>query len=556
MKHILKNTLEVLEKKEKKQFTLLILLDIFISVVDILSLALLLWIIQFYIQPVQSNNFSFLPGWLVDTDSVLFIGIFLLLFGIKNGLGFIISRAWFKFISRVAIRISYNNLLNYQQGAFVKFINTDSSTHIRNISFRPFEFCQYMLTGIQQMITQLSLMGIAIIAIVLFNAKLFLVLLLILLPPVVIVFWFVRKRLTAAKRHIQASNEKSFQHLLDALKGYVESNIYNRNNFFLQRFINSRKKFSTNLFDSLALQNMPARIIEIFAVLGLFILIVIAKWAGNNDSSMLITVGAFMAAAYKISPGIVKVINVSGQMKAYEFSLNDLQQSKKTKEYQPGEKPADDIRSIEFKNISFQYENRPLLQQFSMTINKGDFIGITGGSGKGKTTILNLLLGFLRARNGRIIINDLAVKNWEIKNYWPFIAYVRQQSFFIYDTLLRNITLEEAHHNKENLQYALQISGLDKVISTFPEGLEKIITENGKNISGGQQQRVAIARALYKNASLILLDEPFNELDEEATRCMLEHFRELTAAGKSVVIVTHDKKSLSYCNKIISLDEQ
>ena len=333
MKHILKNTLEVLEKKEKKQFTLLILLDIFISVVDILSLALLLWIIQFYIQPVQSNNFSFLPGWLVDTDSVLFIGIFLLLFGIKNGLGFIISRAWFKFISRVAIRISYNNLLNYQQGAFVKFINTDSSTHIRNISFRPFEFCQYMLTGIQQMITQLSLMGIAIIAIVLFNAKLFLVLLLILLPPVVIVFWFVRKRLTAAKRHIQASNEKSFQHLLDALKGYVESNIYNRNNFFLQRFINSRKKFSTNLFDSLALQNMPARIIEIFAVLGLFILIVIAKWAGNNDSSMLITVGAFMAAAYKIIPGIVKVINVSGQMKAYEFSLNDLQQSKKTKEY-------------------------------------------------------------------------------------------------------------------------------------------------------------------------------------------------------------------------------
>jgi len=94
------------------------------------------------------------------------------------------------------------------------------------------------------------------------------------------------------------------------------------------------------------------------------------------------------------------------------------------------------------------------------------------------------------------------------------------------------------------------------VISTFPEGLEKIITENGKNISGGQQQRIAIARALYKNASLILLDEPFNELDEEATCSLLKHFRELTGKGRSVVMITHDKKSLSYCNKIISLDEQ
>ena len=556
MKHILKNTLAVLDKKEKKQFFILLMLDIIISIADILFLALLLWIIQFYIQPVPENNLPILPTWLVDKNSIVLIAVFFILFSIKNWAGFLINRANYKFISKVAIRISGNNLSAYQQGGFEEFVNTDSSTHIRNICFRPFEFCQYMLSGIQQIITQLSLMLIAIIAIILFNAKLFLLLLLILLPPVVIVFWFVKKRLTVAKKHIQSSNEKSFQHLLDALKGYVESNIYNRNNFFLQRFVNSRKKFSTHLFNSLALQSLPARIIEIFAVLGLFILIVIAKWAGNNDSTMLITIGAFMAAAYKIIPGIVKVINVSGQMKAYEFSLNDLDQSKKTNAVQPGEKPVDDLRSIELKNISFQYKEQPVLEHFSMVVNKGDFIGITGESGKGKTTILNLLLGFLQPVNGEVLINDIPINSQCIKNYWPFMAYVRQQSFFIYDTLLRNITLEEEQHNKENLQYALNISGLDQVITKFTEGLEKVITENGKNISGGQQQRIAIARALYKNATLILLDEPFNELDEEATHSLLQHFRQLAATGKSVVMITHDKKSLSYCNKIISLDEQ
>ena len=554
MKNTWQNILEVLDQKERKRFFILLLLDIIVNIFDILFLAGLLWIIRFYIQPEHGSKLSFVPGWIANSDSVSLIAVFVLLFSLKNWAGFIISRAHFSFTSNVAIRLSRNGLANYQQAEFSEFINTDSSVHIRNICFRPFEFCQYMLAGIQQIITQVSLMGITIIAIILFNAKLFLLLLLLLLPPVILVFWFMKKRLTITKKNIQVSNERSFQYVLDALKGYVEGNIYDRNDFFLQRFINSRKKFSTHLFDSLALQTMPGRIIEIVAVLGLFILIVIAKWTGNTDSRMLLTVGAFMAAAYKIIPGIVKIINVSGQMKAYEFSLDELEQNKRT-EKQSSETAVKEIESIELKDIHFQYEARPVLHNFSLTIKQGDFIGITGESGKGKTTIMNLLLGFLQPASGDIIINEQPVNSLDIKNYWPFIAYVRQQSFFIHDTVLRNITLEEEQCNKENLEYALTISGLKNVLTGFPEGIEKVITENGKNISGGQQQRIAIARALYKNAPFILLDEPFNELDEEATHALLQHFKELAAAGRSVLMITHDKKSLSYCNKIISLDE-
>ncbi len=554
MKKILKNILEILDKKEKKQFFSLMLLDIALSIFDILFLAFLLLLIQFYIQPAAENRLSFLPAWLTNRNSMWLIAIFLLLFSIKNLCGFVIARANFSFINKVAIRISRNNLVNYQQAAFSEFVHTDSSVYIRNICYRPFEFSQYMLSGFQQIVTQLALMLVTIIAIILFNAKIFLLLLVLLLPPVVIVFWFIKKRIAAEKQHIQDNNELSFKYVLDALKGYVESNIYNRNAFFLNRFINARQKFSKALFNSLALQSLPGRIIEIFAVLGLFILIAIANWTGNSNSTMLITIGAFMAAAYKIIPGIVKVINVSGQMKAYEFSLQDLEQSREAATSVAEEKPAAGLQSIELKNISFQYAEQPVLNHFSMVINKGDFIGITGESGKGKTTLMNLLLGFLPAENGEIYFNEAPVNAEAIKKYWPCIAYVRQQSFFIHDTLLRNITLEEDYFNQEQLQSAMLISGLEEQFKKFSEGQQKIITENGKNISGGQQQRIAIARALYKNADLILLDEPFNELDTAATDSLLQHFKELAAAGKSVVMITHDKKSLSYCNKIISLD--
>ena len=551
---ILKNTWAVLDQKEKKKFTILTLFDIFISILDISFLALLLWIVQFYIQPGSNKQINFLPDWLANKNSIAFISIFFILFGIKNLAGYFITRAQYKFISSVAIRISANNLANYQQASFEEFINIDSSVHIRRIGFQPFEFCQFMLAGIQQIITQFCLIAVTITAIVLFNAKLFLLLLIILLPPVIVVFYFIKKRLTAYKKNIQVSNERSFQHLLDALKGYVESNIYNRNDFFMKRFIRHRSHFSNVLFDSMAMQSLPTRIIEIFAVLGLFILIAIAEWSGNNDNATLITIGAFMAAAYKIIPGIVKVVNISGQIKAFEFSENDLKTNRKTKPQV--ESSGEEISSLQLKNVSFHYPDQPVLKDFCLTINKGEFAGITGQSGKGKTTILNLILGFLPVAGGEVIINNRSVNKDEIKKYWPLISYVRQQPFFIYDTILRNITLEEEVHDKKKLQCAMSISGIDKLLEKFPEGMDKLITENGKNISGGQQQRIAIARALYKNADLILLDEPFNELDEESCILLLKHFRQSAGQGKIIIMITHDKQSLSYCDKIISLDEQ
>jgi ABC-type multidrug transport system fused ATPase/permease subunit len=556
VKAILKNTWAVLDKKEKKRFRLLAILDVIISIVDILSLAALLWIIQFYIQPANQGHLSFLPAWLTDKNSIWLIAIFFFLFGLKNLAAYLSSRAYYTFMGRVAIRLSRNNLTNYQEARFEEFINTDSSSHIRKIGFQPFEFCQYMLTGIQQVFTQSLLIILTIVAIILFKPRLFVLLLLMLLPPVVAVFYFMKKRLTKAKKDIQLTNEKSYQYLMDALKGYVESNIYDRNDFFLRRFISSRQKFSMALFESLSLQNLPSRIIEVFAVLGLFVLVALAKWTGNNDNSGLLTIGAFMAAAYKIIPGIVKIINVTTQMKAYEFSVNDILNRTPTIKSGPVKLTLAGIHSVELKNISFHYATQSVLDNLDISLKKGDFLGIAGKSGRGKTTILNLLLGFLPPGKGQLNINDQPVNAEEIKNYWPFISYVRQQPFFIHDTIIKNITLEEEGPNQKTLQYALEVSGLNEFIAKLPEGAEKIITENGKNISGGQQQRITIARALYKNADLILLDEPFNELDEVSSIALLEHFRKLSSTGKIVVMITHDKKSLSYCNKVISLDEQ
>jgi ABC-type multidrug transport system fused ATPase/permease subunit len=542
LKRYFKNIAAILAPAEKKRFTTLIILNLAISIADIVSLALLVYIINFYTQPAGEPIPSFLPGWLFNRSSIALILLFFILFSLKNLGAWLVHRAQCNFLAAVASRLSRSRLMKYLHNGYEQYVETDSSVHIRRIYFHPIEFCQHILDGIQQVITQAALITLAIIAILIFNAQLFLLLFIMLLPPVVLVFYYIKRRLKSVRTNTRTTSERSLQHLQEALAGYVESNIYNKSEFFLHRYAAWQQQFYRHFADFLVVQGTPTRIIEVFALLGLFILIVIGQWYGNGDA--IVTVGAFMAAAYKIIPGIVKILNISGQMNSYEYTLKEDELVNAAVMDKTGPSK---IQSISFNDVGFQYNGETVLDHFSVQIRPGDFLAITGASGKGKTTILNLLLGFLQPGTGTILVNDSIPASEKL--HWRHIAYVKQQTFLIHDTIMRNIVLDEQQYDEEKLRKVIERSGLSEL------GLEKMIAENGKNISGGQRQRIAIARALYKEASLIILDEPFNELDENAEAALLQHLKELAAAGKMIVLITHNSAGLSYCNKKISLDD-
>ena len=551
MKEVFHHIRDTLTKPERKRFFALSLLDIFINLLDIAFLALLVWLVQFCVQPVHTAKSSFLPSWFLANKPLGPLLIYFFAFIVKNIVGLFITKAQYALTAKVAVRLACDNLEAYQQCSYDEYVNTDSSVTTRRVVFQPVEFCQYVLSGAQQIITQCVLIVATISAILIYNSNLFLLLLAVLLPPVVAVFYFMKKRLGAAREQIKATSEKSLQHLAEAVKGYVESNVYGKNAFFLKRFEHYRRRFSDHLFHSLFLQNIPGRIMETFAVLGLFALILIANNYKVGGEWFMLTIGAFMAAAYKIIPGTVKAINLIGQMRSYSQheTVAKRKNAPKAKERKAP------MESIVLNSVSFKYGNNTVLNNLSLQAERGDMIGISGRSGKGKTTILNLLLGFLSPQEGTVSINGELASSEEVRGYWPAIAYVRQQSFIVNDSLVKNIALEE-NANRQKVDDVVRLSGLDKVIAADEARQEMMVTENGKNLSGGQVQRIAIARALYKDADLLLLDEPFNELDDASEKQLLVHFKQLAEEGKIVILITHNKKSLSYCNKIISLDEE
>jgi ABC-type multidrug transport system fused ATPase/permease subunit len=555
LNQIVKKTFGVLNPGERKKSALLIAADIAMSTADILFLALLLFIIHFYTQSPSNNKYPFLPGWLFDQHSLLLISIFFLLFSIKNAMGFLVYREQCRFLCEVASRISRNKLMRYLEGSYEDYIRVDSAVNIRKISHQPIEFCQHILGGIQQIIAQAVLILLSIVAVVIFNANLFLLLFLLLLPPVIAVFYQIKRRLRSVRTNAQTSIQKSLQHLQEALSGFVESNIYHRNEFFLRRYISRQREFNKYLSDLLIVQGIPNRMIEIFALLGLVILIAINKWAGYTDSTAIITVGAFMAAAYKIIPGVVKILNISGQMNSYSTTLEEMTAGEAVQQEQRNRQAAPNILSVSFNGVGFSYDTQPVLDDLSFRIERSDFLGISGHSGKGKTTILNLLMGFLEPLGGEILFNGISANDRIRQQYWQHISYIKQQPFLIHDTILGNILLDDQGFEQKKMDKILQLTGLTELIESFPEKMNYVIAENGKNISGGQRQRIAIARCLYKEADLIILDEPFSELDESSETVLLRHFEDLAKKGKIVILITHNKKSLSRCTKIVSLDE-
>jgi ABC-type multidrug transport system fused ATPase/permease subunit len=554
LKQLLQQTLAILTGREKKRLRSLVAQTVLISVADIASLVLLLYIIDFYTRTTDSPLANWLPGWLLSKQSAFLILFFFVLFCIKNWLAYRIFKAQYHFVYQVASRIAHNNIIRYLEGRYSDYTATDSSAHIRNICLQPLDFAQHILAPWQQVITELILVSLSIIAIVFFNATLFVLLLAILLPPVIITAWLTKKKIAAAGNYIKDSREKMWQHLQEAIGGFVESNIYDRTTFFADRYASSQNTLNQHQATLQAAQGIPARLAEVFAVFGLLALIIISHLSGLPPyTAEIVTLGAFTAAAYKIIPGISRILNGLGQIRTYAFTISDLMHPNPATFNRLKNAPGRKLDSIDCRNVHFNYGQTPILQQVNFTLQPGDILGIQGISGKGKTTLLNILLGFMEPCKGDILFNNQPATHDDRQQYWPDIAYVKQHPFLLHDTLLANITLGETHYDPQRLQQAIAISGLTTLQAKHPDDAAQLITEQGKNISGGQRQRIAMARALYKDAGLLILDEPFSELDEKAGEALLHHCSQLAAAGKMIILITHNTQSLSFCNKILSL---
>ena len=190
--------------------------------------------------------------------------------------------------------------------------------------------------------------------------------------------------------------------------------------------------------------------------------------------------------------------------------------------------------AIALRDVSFSYGVKNVLDYVSMVLPAGKFIAIVGASGVGKTTVADLIIGLLRPQSGDIWIDDLPMRDIDIRAWRGMIGYVPQETFLFHDTIMANVTLGDPGISPAQVERALRRAGAWDFVPALPEGMISVVGERGARLSGGQRQRIAIARALIRDPALLILDEATTALDPEIEAGIVATVQRL--AGKVTVL--------------------
>lgn len=211
-----------------------------------------------------------------------------------------------------------------------------------------------------------------------------------------------------------------------------------------------------------------------------------------------------------------------------------------------------DFDRLEIKNLSFSYGENHVLNDVSFTLNKKDFLSLTGISGGGKTTLFNLIMGAYKTDKDEIIFYDTKGNSYTPTEARGIIGYVPQGNSLFSGTVFENIGFMKENSTMEEIENAAKIACAHEFIKDFPMGYDTMLGENGFGISQGQAQRIAVARAVLSGTGVLLFDEATSALDEMTQVRMLENLSKLR--DKTVIIVTHRKAALAICNRHLNME--
>lgn len=219
-------------------------------------------------------------------------------------------------------------------------------------------------------------------------------------------------------------------------------------------------------------------------------------------------------------------------------------------------KKTGEIREIAFEGVDFSYRAgaEPILRGFSLTVRKGDWVGIVGESGAGKSTILRLLLRFWNPTGGDIRLNGVPIGETDLGELRGRIAMLEQDTLLINASIADNIALGKPDATREEIRGAARRAGLDDFIQTLPEGYDTQMGQMSARLSGGERQRVGIARVLLADPDVVVMDEPTSSLDVLHEKELLKTLRE-QYRGKTLLLISHRLSTLADCTRIVRLEQ-
>lgn len=540
---MLKEIYHLLLPSERRMGMRVIMAVFFSALLNFAGLAALIPVLLFLIEEKEEKGEALL-------FCLLAVGFILF----KNVLVMGLSRFQNYFLLSLYKRLSFSLFSSYYHRGIL-FISRLGSTRLGyEVNYVCYAFSMSLLSPLLNMTADVLLILLVTAVLLVYAPMTVLMLYLAFFPFMLMYIFGIKRRIRYyGKKELLARREQT-RIVTEAYKGYAELEVNHAFPFLQHSFL---KGLDTISFCRLKLEtvyHLPLCLSELSVVIGLTLL------ALSGTGNVKALVGIFVVGAFRLLPALRESLSAWTQIQNSVFCLRIIKAGMEDLFSTFEEKPTAGLsfeKEIVISNLSYTYpEGKRVLKEFDCTIRKGEYIGIRGSSGIGKSTLFNLLLGFLKPDGGEIRIDGVLLSAENRKLWHRRIGYVPQGVFILDGTLAENVALGCCDISKEKVKRILRQVRLDEWVDELPLGIDTLLGESGARLSGGQKQRVGIARALYKEADILLLDEATSALDT-ATECEINEMicgLRNDYRGLTVLSIAHRESSLAFCNRIITLN--
>ena len=537
---------------------------------EMLSVSLILPFMEAIMQPEEIMQNAYVApvcGWIGIEDHrtfLIFLAILMIIIYIVKNLFLLLEMYMQKrFVYNNMFSVQCRLLHSYLSRPYESFLHINSGEVLRVIDIDT-DGAFVLLVAVLSMITELVTSGILVITVFLISPFITLGVAALLFFSVFFIMLFLRPILVKGSKKKQVANADMRQWLLQSIQGIKELKIMRKERFFEEQYGKSGKTYVQMVYQGTTLSAMPRYLIEAAAMSSLFVMIAVMLYQGMPTESVVPLLSVMAMASIRLLPAVNRISLQMADMAARETQLDKVIENMQEVTVQDSaEQPVTGdgtVRleeSIQLSQIRYRYPSgeKDILSDASLTVRKGQTVGIVGASGAGKTTAVDVMLGLLKPSAGQVLVDGTDIR-LDMDGWLKEIGYIPQSIFMLDGSIRENVAfgVPAEEINDERVWEVLREASIDGFVRELSEGLDAQIGERGMRLSGGQRQRIGIARALYTDPSVLIFDEATSALDNETEAAIMESIEHLHGS-KTMVIIAHRLTTIENCDRVYRVEE-
>ena len=498
----------------------------------------------------------------IKLGAAIFVGVF---FVLRAGVVLVQSYVVSRIVNNSFALIAGRMLEGYLSMPYLFHTQRSSAELIRNTYQGTSKLMSGIVMPVLSIFTQLLLGLSMVITLVTLAPQAMLVTTAGLAVVIMLIQRFVRPRLVKLSEQSEVASKLSIAAIQQALGGVRDIKLLRREDAFARMHLDARLTIARVGYRSGVLSRLSPLAIETSIILTIVAVFVLTTTGDASNERTLATLALFAYVGLRIQPILQSLLGFVNTINSNEAVLRNLihdhdeilawRDSIEAESAVPVVTSSSEFsEELRFRGVSFAYQKggTEVLRDVELAIRRGEFIGICGPTGGGKSTLVDLLVGLLQPTSGTITVDGRPLgrrPHW----WWDQIGVVSQQVFLIDDTLRNNIAFGDSlsgRIDEERLERCVRRAQLEPVVQQLHAGLDTVVGERGVRLSGGQRQRVAIARALYREPEVLVLDEGTSALDGATERALVEAIDEATN-GRTLIAIAHRISTIRAADRIL-----